>query len=86
MVGVDTGHPPPGPSFYLNTWSVMSPLCLPSVSRPRVSLLGHFLLEHLVTTAPWESKRNTNIFAEKNGKEAPVWEVAQFGEMSYPGG
>ena len=60
MVGVDTGHPPPGPSFYLNTWSVMSPLCLPSVSRPRVSLLGHFLLEHLVTTAPWESKWNIN--------------------------
>ena len=22
---------------------------------------------------------------EKNGKEAPVWGVAQFGEMSYPG-
>ena len=64
MVGVDTdtGHPPPGLSFYRDTWSVMSPLCLPSVSRPQVSLLGHFLLEHLVTTAPWESKWNINIF------------------------
>ena len=41
MVGVDTdtGHPPPGLSFYRDTWSVMSPLCLPSVSRPQVSLL-----------------------------------------------
>ena len=23
--------------------------------------------------------------AEKNGKEAPIWGVAQFGEMSHPG-
>ena len=27
----------------------------------------------------------TVIVTEKNGKEAPVWGVAQFGEMSYPG-
>ena len=26
-----------------------------------------------------------NTGSEKNGKEAPVWGVAQFGEMSYPG-
>ena len=25
------------------------------------------------------------LTAEKNGKEAPIWGVAQFGEMSHPG-
>ena len=25
------------------------------------------------------------VGAEKNGKEAPIWGVAQFGEMSHPG-
>ena len=25
------------------------------------------------------------VAAEKNGKEAPIWGVAQFGEMSHPG-
>ena len=28
---------------------------------------------------------NAMLNPQKNGKEAPIWGVAQFGEMSYPG-
>ena len=28
---------------------------------------------------------SAGYWAEKNGKEAPIWGVAQFGEMSHPG-
>ena len=30
-------------------------------------------------------KGNFEAETEKNGKEAPIWGVAQFGEMSHPG-
>ena len=31
------------------------------------------------------SKMFNGVRAEKNEKETPIWGVAQFGEMSYPG-
>ena len=31
------------------------------------------------------SDPETGVKSEKNGKEAPIWGVAQFGEMSHPG-
>ena len=43
-------------------------------------------LSHCEAQGPDLSIRlETHLEAEKNGKETPIWGVAQFGEMSYPG-